>query len=149
MGIKRVTMSYANWSKKVVTMEDKELKERFFALYWNQPVFKFYGHDDCVPENVYGSLAYGYEEKGYLELKPLHSISDDLKKELFEKVNGIASALLGRNLTADIDYLLENAEIGFVNSFVVDFLRCHGFAIQWMGISVEEQVQKGWIKLVE
>ena len=140
---------------KRVTMEDKELKERFFALYYGQWIARF---DDNGEElkyathrvsHVLGTGIVALDEKAYLELKPPFSISDDLKKELFEKVNGIASALLGRNLTTDIDYLLENAEIGFVNSFVVDFLRCHGFAIQWMGISVEQQVEKGWIKLVE
>lgn len=134
---------------KRTTMKDKELKEQFFALYWGQNVFKVKDYKGvwAMAQVTQWCMTEKDIESGYLELRPLSSISDDLKKELFEKVNSIASAMLGRDLTADIDYLLENAELGFVNSFVVDFLRHHGFAIQWMGISVEEQVELGWVRL--
>jgi hypothetical protein len=44
--------------------------------------------------------------------------------------------------TADNEYLHNACNIS-------DYLRSKGYALPWMGLSVEEMVEAGWIKLIE
>lgn len=36
----------------------------------------------------------------------------------------------------------------FSNEFAYQYLQSHGYALDWMGISVEQQVKSGWVKLI-
>ena len=152
MGIKRVTMSYANWSKKVVTMKDKELKERFFALYFGQQVLKVGEpyHESFVTVpcewHVWNECSM---ELIHLELKPLHSISDEDLNYIGEYVFGVGYEGMKRKVESAGKRVQDYLNINRSPIIVTDYLRSKGYAIPFMGISVEEQVEKGWIKLVE
>jgi hypothetical protein len=43
--------------------------------------------------------------------------------------------------------LMEEAKTVNELIFAVDFLRSKGYALPWMGVSVEEQVKRRWIEL--
>lgn len=45
----------------------------------------------------------------------------------------------------DFDTYSANTGIDYLSAY--DFLRSKGYALPWMGLSVEEMVQAGWIKL--
>lgn len=45
------------------------------------------------------------------------------------------------------DYEDMSSLIKFLNAW--DYLRSCGYALPWLGISVEEQIKRGWVKLIE
>lgn len=151
---------------------NQENKSKFFAQYWGQKIFKRRrysgGH---ILQQVFLSSTYGF-----LELKPLSSISDE---------DAIEACKVAYSLTFDYEakWTIEvDAEIGFLtvkskgshHSFDIDFesgiisqyqdefnetgntmnhysvcdyLRSKGYALPWMGLPVEEMVDAGWIKI--
>ncbi|GEM_PF-5803272 len=44
---------------------------------------------------------------------------------------------------------MQSGAIDLNQGYVLDYLRQNGFATEWMGLSVEEQIEYGWIKLKE
>lgn len=116
---------------------NNENKEKFFAQYWGQDIIH---HDDIQYTGYYNSVdeqhMYDSGVDGYcLVLKPLSLISDEdanvlgfLCKEIF------------------LNY---NNRTGILSTFQTDYLRSKGYALPWVGLSVEEMVESGWIKLIE
>lgn len=112
-----------------------ENKLKFFALYWG---LEFTGSDH------YGDYMPGtwseypkYVDKQYLILKPLSSISDDLKSEL--EIDGCCSLdYYGVNYAAGEDYW---------TPIQVDILRSRGYAFPYLGLSVEKLIEYGWVKI--
>ena len=78
-------------------------------------------------------------------LKPLSQIIDEdaeeLAKLLYEGFERLQIAKNGR------EYLAYSPNIHRMNSNAADFLRSKGYALPWLGISVDELVKWGWIKL--
>jgi hypothetical protein len=100
---------------------NNENKAKFFALYWGQEILS--------DGNDIGTNVGDCDEKMFLLLKPLLSISGEDKEHAFwlspyEK---------------QVTHYVYN----------VDYLRLKGYALPWMGLSVEEMVKAGWIKLIK
>lgn len=130
-------------------------KAKFFAQYyglkmlWDDRRKLLYqcsgGH---IEEAMYDEQFCGYSY--YLELTPLSSITDEDAIEVakigFEQENDltvsegkmIVSQLLGGDgLTVNDCQII----------FIADCLRSKGYALSWMGISVDQQIEFGWVKL--
>lgn len=94
-----------------------------------------------------------------LLLKPLSSITDEDALELHkisypEDINHSVTG--GFRILACIDNNIRNFKDGTEIVFkllpglnTADYLRSKGYAISWMGLSVEQQIKYGWIKLIE
>jgi hypothetical protein len=106
---------------------NNENKARFFGLYFGQKIFAsrlnnapLWGEViDCVFEGEYDCP---------IELKPLSSISDEDLKRM-------------KLIMLPVNQPIKNIQ--------VDYLRSKGYALPWMGLSVDEMVEAGWIKLIE
>ena len=110
-------------------------KAKFFALYWGQEIL----NDGIETGGNVGDC----EEEMFLLLKPLSSISDEDKEAVgLEPYNQFGEKGWYERSTFD--------ELFYYWSFEdVDYLRSKGYALPWMGLSVEEMVEAGWIKLAE
>ena len=123
-----------------------ELKARFFAQYWGQEVLRF-THPNLLDDiwrvnELEDDLAGRY---GYLELKPLSSITDEDAAEV--------ARLMGR---FGLYVYLINQGRGFINSAgipfrlpikVYQYLQSKGYALPFMDISVTTFIEAGWVKL--
>lgn len=108
---------------------NNENKARFFALYWGQNVIR----GNCGQE-LHVCPSVNLSHKGWwLELKPLFQISDE---EIFD-ITGIYNRTMFFN------------QCLFMGAVEADILRSRGYAIPWMGLSVDELFKAGWIKLRE
>lgn len=102
-----------------------ENKAKFFAQYWGQ--------------NVVGNIG-DYFNRTYLELTPLSQISDEDAIEVSER------CVPGNDKR--IDNIKQHCRIyAMQSSLISDYLRSKGYALPWNGITVEEQIEFGWIKL--
>lgn len=121
------------------TLENKQM---FFAQYWGLPINNYklqYSKRLKVvvePKNA-------IQKNSYLTLIPLSKISDENAIE----AGNIFDGLRLLNSSAKINYtkvwlnqFIEKREIS-------DFLRSKGYALPWMGLSVEQLVEYGWVKL--
>ena len=113
---------------------NNENKVKFFALYWGQEVFlnpilsiepvkNIYLFNYDVPEDI---------DLECLILKPLSSIIDKNKNSILE----FAEKVIPVSET-------------YATVFSIDHLRSKGYAVPWMGLSVEEMAEAGWIKLLK
>lgn len=133
-----------------------ENKHKFFAQYYGQEVVF---HRNSRPKFItFESLINSVDTiDGYsIYLKPLSSITDEDLNILIE-LQGWGKDNI-RNINVNFDQYPElsvslesekrnNYEV--LNSTSIDFLRSKGYAILWMGISVEDMLNAGWIKLVK
>jgi hypothetical protein len=109
---------------------NNENRAKFFALYWGQKVLK-----DVHGLNATISNMIDFEWNGWwLELKPLSSISNQDAKEC------------GSNDSKDFLEELDSCGLTY-QSHNIDYFRSKGYALPWMGLSVEEIIEAGWIKL--
>lgn len=115
--------------KAEITLKNKA---KFFALYWGQKILK-----DGVVKYYYtvsgGPLSL-LKSSYQLHLKPLSSITEE-----DAIAAGISKAKLSRYKM--FPYLL--------SPFMIDYLRSKGYALPYLGLSVEEMIEAGWIKLQE
>lgn len=130
-----------------------ENKAKFFAQYWGQEVMVVpYHSTKLIPVHVYQNM----DVRQYsLELKPLSQITDEDALELFNLIspdwkdcsNEIS---FGKAYASGYDEKdIERAHTTFEALLIIDFLRSKGYAIPYMGISVEQQMEWGWVKLKE
>ena len=112
---------------------NNESRRKFEALYFGQNVF-WTCRVPMEKENILDGrkLARPFSKYDKIELKPLCQISDE--------------DLITLNLKAG-NYT-EYAEKGCFILDESDYLRSKGYALPWMGLSVEEMVDAGWIKLI-
>lgn len=123
-----------------------ENKAKFFANYFGQKV----GRYKPEFENHFISLKHSVSDDEYLELTPLSQISDEDALQV--------SKILDANF--DENTLSDSARIFHINrgkghvlpsrpcrSDVCDYLRSKGYAMPYMGLSVEKLVEYNWIKL--
>jgi len=110
-----------------------EKKSKFFAQYWGQDVL-------YIPrtEQTWNVFSFQDEDgkdvvsESYLLLKPLSSITDEDAIFLKHQEN--------------IDAVKYYERWG-VNSYDTDYLRSKGYALPYMGLSVEKLIEYGWVKL--
>ena len=126
---------------------NNENKAKFFALYWGQdwltcPVLGDRGH-------IYSNTMKDDQIKDrWLTLKPLSSISDEDAIEVAKMVFGdrfSSHLIIGQSYA----HWLNKNPLYALDWKVVDYFRSKGYALPWLGLSVEEMVDAGWIKLIE
>lgn len=118
---------------------NNENKAKFFAQYWGQKV---------AGNNVVSGLsAYDYDEikhcgfPSHLTLTNISNITDD---------DSMAFREIMHWPTKEIKSVAQTIVLLNMNMFpmvITDYLRSKGYALPWMGLSVDEMVQAGWIKL--
>lgn len=115
-----------------------ENKAKFFALYFGQEVrvWKELPENKC---NVgYASLSTDAIRQSYLKLKDISSITDeDLKMITKIKDSKNLIGIIQKN-KIDSTYFIQQQ---------IDYLRSKGYAITYMTLSVEKQIEYGWIKI--
>lgn len=125
-----------------------ENKAKFFALYWGQELLNGTGL-------VYSAtMKTRLSDNGdYLELKPLSSITDE-EKRIIDEMEGVGDE---ENPEGYFNYGNKYENCYYRNGDFVrfplletyQFLQSKGYALPWMGLSVEKMVEYGWIKLTE
>jgi hypothetical protein len=108
-----------------MTAEQQE-KARFFAQYYGQHILRSSLWASSIKSCKLYPEVIGDDDKYkfYLLLTPLSMITDE-----------------DRDITSNLSF--KESDI----PQAIDYLRSKGYSVPWMGISVEEQVQRGWIKL--
>lgn len=124
-------------------------KAKFFAQYWGQAVMRY--DTGNVIYGVEGKLVNTVDEKDYLQLKPLSSISDEDAIELWDKLylnNTWANKekIYAVHTSIGLD---SNDYTFFEVQIIVDFLRSKGYALPFGGLSVEQLVKYNWLRLSE
>lgn len=124
-----------------------ENKSKFFAQYWGQRVFNDGGGEYLFYVNE--SIPFPMHKDFFLELTPLHLISDEdaieLSKMLWGKthIETMFSVLSNEKAIFEIRLSVENS----VHHLKYDYLRSKGYALPYNGLSVSEQVERGWVVL--
>lgn len=152
-----------------------ENKAKFFALHWGMDLLYRSVDSDKefrkpVPDFICQSEAL---EHCSLELKPLSSLSNEDAKDLIKlrfrldggdidnvidvnilvhkknnRPNAVSvEAIIIHKLWDDFVEKLFIGEDTRAIYALIDFLRSRGYAVPWMGLSVNEMVKYGWIKL--
>ena len=130
-------------------------KQQFFGVYYGTMIKRYEAYDITyiIHENI---------DDSYIELKPLSSISDEDVVELSKHIIHRQEKPLYRESYYEWHKRTKDKEIiDYVKAFCVntvyydeitlggwDYLRSKGYALPYLGITVEEQVKRGWIKLV-
>ena len=76
----------------------------------------------------------------FLQLKSLSKITDEDAISMYRG--------LERNYESANQFLEDYKSIGFLEQSEVDFLRSKGYAVPFMGYSVDDLVKIGWVQLV-
>jgi len=126
-----------------------ENKSRFMANYWMQRVLCFNDENQYVMGECYyvdGSV----DDYIFLELTPLSAITDEDAIEVAKILN--ETVRNDRYKEVIIDYFDGHFETTNSNRkwqimHVTDYLRSKSYALPWMGLSVEDLVNYGWVKL--
>lgn len=115
-----------------------ENKAKFFSLYWGKTFINGINGHSILSFIDINDLCLG-RITGKLLLTPLSQISYEDAEHL------------GVNSANGYDEYGANYRIGCSDwkTYDVDYLRSKGYALPWMGVSVEEQVNRGWVKLRE
>lgn len=125
-------------------LNETAVKCRFFAQYFGVRVFqnelnKQYNYVNySYPLTIEKDFNKGIIE--FLELKPLSKITDEDAISMYRG--------LERNYESANQFLEDYKSIGFLEQSEVDFLRSKGYAVPFMGYSVDELVKIGWVQLV-
>lgn len=127
-------------------------KAKFFAQYWDQkiltgiPVDKPFTFRRLNHQNIQKGIMYSF-----LKLKSLSDITDEDAIEVAKIIdynhgrNKLAFVKVGKHVCHNI---LEMGEITPKRAFsLIDYLRSKGYALPYNGLSVENQISYGWVKL--
>ncbi|MDV3508979.1 hypothetical protein CMU89_16995 [Elizabethkingia anophelis] len=117
-------------------------KAAFFAQYWGQRVLNYRGSTGLMQISAL-SLKKSAVKINWLELKSL----EDITEEDLNYCSQICFKNTRMTFASVKDYLEQNYLFGFFMDEEVDYLREKGYAVQWRGLSVEKQIEYGWIKL--
>jgi len=120
-----------------------ENKAKFFAQHWSQELLYWHGKVTYIYNLAVGRRL----EDSSLLLAQLHYITDEDRVYLSELRQSemllSAEAIKGWFELKDNMFLLEPDF--FLMAF--QYLQSKGYALPWMGLSVEEMVVAGWVKL--
>lgn len=151
-------------------MENTLEMKQFFAQYWGQEAAIKFPHED---EHKFKINSSNFDYVEYIELTPLEQISDIIALEAAEKIRHFFSKVVRTNKYIyvtdkynDFEDALEtlriyyNGEVFYLDEKgkvcelsmeqseeVISFFRSKGIAYQFNGITVEEQIKRGYIKL--
>lgn len=110
-----------------------ENKAKFFAQYYGQNILMDISHgfkSDNEPSNWHQSFY-----NNYLEVKPLSSITDE---------DAVLLNFKDAKEFLNISAFMQNG-ICFFNE--LDLIRSLGYAVEYMGLRVEKQIEYGWVKI--
>jgi len=116
-----------------------ENKQRFFAQYVGQEVYVWHTNEK---DTVNDKTLFYNAVNGILELTPLSMISDEDAIEVAKLDSEdirFNTPEFGKEIALLSDWKLKY--------FIVDYLRSKGYALPFMGLSVEQQIEYGWVKL--
>jgi len=125
-----------------------ENKKKLFAQYWGQRVFNNGLMGDNTVWDFTGSNHDDVDGGDFTILKTLSSITD-------EDAIQIARIITRKKLQSDIQFWINDvkkelettAPIGVWRIEVFQYLQSKGYALPFMGLSVDKMVEYGWIKL--
>jgi hypothetical protein len=106
-------------------------KARFFALYTGQRIFYSKHYEGAFELSNYPATTLWKDETIYAKLKPLSSITDEDNK--------VVSKIMQETDFLDSDYSALHT---------ADYLRSKGYALPFLGLSVEKLIEYNWIKLI-
>ena len=135
-----------------------ENKVKFFAQYFDQTILSFIGssvdynlHPHSLAKNENWNNKTKSIEKQFIVLKPLLQISDEDCLYLSREIFRFTQLKVEEFIIKEIKKLLEyNGQTNISQSEwlkAFDFLRSKGYALPWMGLSVEKLVEYGWVQL--
>lgn len=135
---------------------NNENKAKFFAMYWGQIVFVNPILSEKPVPNIWVFDGLNTEDFDgeYLELKPLSAITDEDAEEIGFEFNVPSKDVELKFHFDNYDTHWEAKHKGMLKEGNLlledtDYLRSRGYALPWMGLSVEELIEAGWIKLKE
>lgn len=138
----------------MISQDEFELKNRFFAQYWGQQIC---GYDSSKNDFVrVSTLLRSFEKTDTwcLFLKPLSKITDEDANELqYTLVNVIGiDGLIKENSIELVRELVSNYEkadcLGMLPSSFTDKARKLGYAIDWDRFKVSQLIANRWVKLI-
>ena len=117
-------------------LNETAVKCRFFAQYWGTKTLYVGG----VGLVEIGKGGWNLKHPDFfLQLKPLSKITNEDAISMYRG--------LERNYESANQFLEDYKSIGFLEQSEVDFLRSKGYAVPFMGYSVDELVKMGWVQL--
>lgn len=125
-----------------------ENKAKFFTQYWGQKVLT--GESETIHTLNAGDIAFGIENN-WLQLKPISLITDqEMQNIVLYHEKSAFDIGLGLNqiiFSYMQGYETNDFALEIENGYCLDYLRSKGYALSYMGLSVEKQIEYGWIKL--
>jgi len=123
-------------------------KSKFLAQYWGQKVLSISGREYLYINNIVDDPNLHVLS---LRLKPLSSITDEDAIDVV-KIHGVVNS-------AQYGYITEFSPIEKIKIFIksinywrsdiADYIRSKGYALLYLDLSVEQQIEYGWVKLTE
>ena len=128
-------------------------KEKFFAQYYNQFIVGEHSNKATTARNEFDNFDIN---DAYLKLKPLSAISDEDAIEYFDILFGGNESHKNKPIELKIDLGKSWAEAlnsqgyglvpkNYING--IDFLRSKEYSLPFHDLTVEQQIEYGWIKL--
>ena len=133
-------------------MKNKELenKTRFFAQYWGQK----YILDNGTLYWTVNHRAFPVDETACLELKALSEITDEdavTVKELVKDTFYFDEEYDTKQLNRAVIRMITEHTGSWLHvgncMYAIDYLRSKGYALPFMEYSIEDLINKGWIRL--
>ena len=126
----------------------QENKQIFFALYWGQNLGKINSYNRNVLSLV---SEYNINYIDFLELKPLSRITEEDYKDIPDLYYGSADSWFNAQRIYTYETLEEcvSKVIEKLKPAQYDYLRSKGYALPYMGLSIETLQEYGWIKIKE
>lgn len=123
-----------------------ENKAKLFSQYWGQLVLRKNGNLHLASYGIINKL---YDNE-WLELKSVSRITDDdLKAIGFTYAKKVPMQIEIQADNYKFHWITEFGQEGYFALKDFDYLRSKGYALPWMGLSVEKQIEYGWIKLID
>lgn len=121
-----------------------ENKAKFFGLYIEQDVLHGqWGVNGNLIDLIGTKETYG---KYWIELAHIYSITEEHVIEA-AKIMKCEHHLDQKNIQEGIYEIKVAIKYDSLTWLCVEYLRSKGYALPWMGLTVEEMVEAGWIKL--
>lgn len=114
-----------------------EIKSEFLTRYLNHNIY----FNDIDTQSVLINNMVNYKmlvKYGFLKLKRIEKNCDNIKLD-WEK----------NFVSCDDEKIYFSIGSSNYNYEEITYLRSKGYALPWMGLSVEQQIEYGWIKLIE
>lgn len=112
-------------------------KEKFFAQYWGQKLKIYPEFVSSLEWEILSDRVKSCNNL-ILHLKNLSSFTEGERYNLsitdFESIDGQG-------------YIIRHGRREYFTGYDVDFLRSKGYALTYMNLTVEKQIEYGWVKL--